>query len=55
LAGFTDGNLSITVYYRKKDSKIIRTSVQTFFRKEVKQNYSRYVTADQGGLVILIL
>jgi hypothetical protein len=49
LAGFTDGNFSITVYYRKKDSKIIRTSVQTFFRKEVKQNYSRYVTADQGG------
>jgi hypothetical protein len=39
LAGFTDadGNFSITVY------------VQTFFRIEVKQNYSRGVSTDQGG------
>jgi hypothetical protein len=51
LAGFADadGNFSITVYNRKKNDKIIRTSVQTFFRIEVKQNYSKGVTADQGG------
>jgi hypothetical protein len=51
LAGFTDadGNFSITVYDRKKNSKVIRTSVQTFFRLEVKQNHSRDVTVDQGG------
>jgi hypothetical protein len=51
LAGFTDadGNFSITVYDRKKDRKVIRTNVQTFFRIEVKQNYSRDVSADQGG------
>lgn len=51
MAGFTDadGNFSITVYDRKKDRKVIRTNVQTFFRIEVKQNYSRDVSADQGG------
>ena len=51
LAGFTDadGNFSITVYNRKKNSKVVRTNVQTFFRIEVKQNYSKDVTADQGG------
>jgi hypothetical protein len=51
LAGFTDadGNFSITVYNRKKNNKVIRTNVQTFFRIEVKQNYSINVTADQGG------
>jgi len=27
----------------------LRTSVQTFFRIEVKQDYSRKVTQDQGG------
>jgi len=50
LAGFTDadGNFSITVYNRKKNSKLVRTNVQTFFRIEVKQNYSREVTSDQG-------
>lgn len=33
LAGFTDadGNFSITVYDRKKNGKVFRTSVQTFF------------------------
>jgi hypothetical protein len=36
------------VYDRKKGSKV-RTNVQTFFRIEVKQNYSKDVTADQGG------
>jgi hypothetical protein len=51
LAGFTDadGNFSITVYNRKKNSKVVRTNVQTFFRIEVKPNYSKDVTADQGG------
>ena len=41
-----DGNFSITVYDRKKDSKVLRTNVQTFFRIEVKQNYSRDVLTD---------
>lgn len=51
LAGFTDadGNFYITVYNRKKNSKLVRTNVQIFFRIEVKQNYSREVTSDQGG------
>lgn len=51
LAGFTDsdGCFSITVYDRKKNGVFLRTSVQTFFRIEVKQNYSREVTLEQGG------
>ena len=51
LSGFSDadGNFSITVYDRKKNGKVIRTNVQTFFRIEVKQNYTRDVIADQGG------
>lgn len=51
LSGFTDadGNFSITLYNRKKNNNIIRTNVQTFFRIEVKQNYSREVTSEQGG------
>lgn len=51
LAGFTDadGNFSIIVYNRKKNSNNVTTNVQTFFRIEVKQNYSREVPADQGG------
>lgn len=51
MAGFTDadGNFSITVYDRKKNSKVVRTNIQTFFRVEVKQNYSKDVTVDQGG------
>ena len=51
LSGFTDadGNFSITIYDRKKYGKLIRTNVQTFFRIEVKQNYSRDVNIDQGG------
>jgi hypothetical protein len=50
LAGFTDadGNFSITVYDRKKNNTI-KTNVQTFFRIEVKQNYSREVAVSQGG------
>jgi len=51
LAGFTDadGCFSITVYDRKKKGVFLRTSVQTSFRIEVKQNYSKKVTLDQGG------
>ena len=54
LAGFTDadGDFSITVYEcfaSKNNNKVLKTSVQTFFRIEVKQNYSRCVTVDQGG------
>lgn len=51
LAGFTDadGSFGITVYDRKKNGAFLRTSVQTFFRIEVKQNYSREVTQDHGG------
>ena len=42
LSGFTDadGNFSITIYDRKKNNNVIRTSVQTYFRIEVKQSYS---------------
>ena len=51
LAGFTDadGSFGITVYDRKKNGVFLRTSVQTFFRIEVKQNYSRKVPQDIGG------
>ena len=55
LAGFTDadGNFSITVYDRKKNGKVLRTNVQTFFLGHrppiIKQNYSREVSQDQGG------
>lgn len=51
LAGFTDadGCFGITVYDRKKNGVFLRTSVQTSFRIEVKQNYSREVTLEQGG------
>lgn len=51
LSGFSDAdaNFSITVYDRKKNGKVVRTNVQTFFRIEVKQNYNIDVTLDQGG------
>jgi len=51
LTGFTDadGNFSITITDRKKKGNIATKRVQTFFRIEVKQNYSRKVTQDQGG------
>lgn len=51
LAGLTDadGNFSITLSDRKKSGKVLRTNAQTFFRIELKQNYSREVTPDQGG------
>jgi hypothetical protein len=51
LAGFTDadGNFAITVHDRKKNGVFLRTSIQTFFRIEVKQNYTREVAEDNGG------
>lgn len=51
LAGFSDadGCFSITTYDRKKNGVFLRTSVQTSFRIEVKQNYSREVAPEQGG------
>lgn len=51
LAGFSDadGCFSITTYDRKKNGVFLRTSVQTSFRIEVKQNYSREVVLEQGG------
>lgn len=51
LAGFTDadGCFGITVYDRKKNGIFLRTSVQTSFRIEVKQNYSREVTLEQSS------
>ena len=50
LAGFSDAdaNFNITISERKKN-KAIRTNVQTSFRIEVKQNYSRDVSVYQGG------
>lgn len=51
LTGFTDadGNFSISITDRKKKGNIPTKRVQTFFRIEVKQNYSRIVTQDKGG------
>lgn len=51
LSGFVDadGCFAITIYDRKKKGVFLRTSVQTSFRLEVKQNYSREVTLEQGG------
>ena len=51
LAGFSDAdsNFAITVHDRKKNGVFLRTSVQTFFRIEVKQNYSREVAENYGG------
>jgi len=51
LTGFTDadGCFAITIYDRKKNGKFLRTSVQTSFRIEVKQNYSREVAEHLGG------
>ena len=57
LAGFSDAdaNFSITLYDRKKNGKFLRTNVQTFFRIELKQNYSKKVTIDQGGSSYLLI
>jgi hypothetical protein len=51
LSGFSDAdaNFSITVYDRKKNKKVIRKNVQTFFRIEVQQSYKKDVAMNQGG------
>lgn len=52
LAGFTDGdgNFSILLTDRKKRGLITNKRVQTFFRLEIRQNYHRSVTEQQGGV-----
>jgi hypothetical protein len=51
LAGFTDGdgNFSINLTNRKKKGNITSKRVQTFFRIELRQNYHRDVSVEQGG------
>jgi hypothetical protein len=51
LAGFTDGdgNFSITLTDRKKKGVITSKRVQAFFRIELRQNYHREVSINQGG------
>lgn len=49
LAGFTDadGNFSINLTNQKKYGKVGDIRIQTFFRLELKQNYSKYVSETQ--------
>lgn len=51
LSGFTDGdgNFSINLIDRKKNGKITRKRVQTFFRLELRQTYHRYISVELGG------
>lgn len=51
LSGFcdADANFSISVYNRRRNGNVSRTSVQTFFRIEVKQTYSNTKTSDEGS------
>ncbi|OCL12076.1 hypothetical protein AOQ84DRAFT_395890 [Glonium stellatum] len=50
LAGFTDGdgNFSINLVDRKKKGAITTKRVQVFFRIELRQNYHRYCSVEQG-------
>lgn len=52
LAGFTDGdgNFSITLTDRKKKGVVTSKRVQAFFRIELRQNYHREVSINQGGI-----
>lgn len=52
LAGFTDGdgNFSITLTDRKKKGVNTSKRVQAFFRIELRQNYHREVSINQGGI-----
>lgn len=52
LAGFTDGdgNFSITLTNRKKKGMVTSKRVQVFFRLELRQNYHREVSINQGGI-----
>lgn len=51
LAGFTDGdgNFSINLIDRKKKGVITTKRVQAFFRLEIRQNYHRDCSVEQGG------
>lgn len=51
LAGFTDGNgnFSINLVDRKKNGAITTKRVQVFFRIELRQNYHRYCSVEQGS------
>ena len=51
LAGFTDGdgNFSINLVDRKKKGAITTKRVQVFFRIELRQNYHRYCSIEQGS------
>lgn len=51
LAGFTDGdgNFSINLVDRKKKGAITTKIVQVFFRIELRQNYHRYCSVEQGS------
>jgi hypothetical protein len=52
LAGFSDGdsNFSITLTDRKKEGKITSKRVRAFFRIELRQNYHREASVEQGGI-----
>lgn len=51
LAGFTDGdgNFSLTLTDRKKKGVVTSKRVQAFFRIELRQNYHREASIEQGG------
>lgn len=51
LAGFTDGdgNFSINLTDRKKKGLVTSKRVQAFYRIELRQNYHRDVSINQGG------
>jgi hypothetical protein len=57
LAGFSDGdaNFSITLTDRKKKGNITTKRVQTFFRIELRQNYHRDVSVEQGGTSYFVI
>jgi len=57
LAGFTDGdgNFSITLTNRKKKGNITSKRVQTFFRIELRQNYHRHASVEQGGTSYFVI
>jgi len=52
LAGFTDGDgkFSINLTDRKKKGAVISKRVQAFFRIELRQNYPREASIEQGGI-----
>lgn len=52
LAGFSDGdaNFSINLTDRKKKGAITSKRVQVFFRIELRQNYHREASVEQGGI-----